>query len=185
MCVCWCVLGRHAGESVFFFSHQFVFVFQCVAVSGSQFLQRPLLWITLFHNWALALNLHWTLSETMHCQLYFQWTKICMFPLSAQNEGACPPTFATSSLDSCSLNLNLLFPCHAGCEVNVLPVWCFHPAGGAVDVEHYGGVRLAHLLHSDFQVPGLPGVHQHLENDGGQQVKVHHHVLSLLKDSNL
>lgn len=57
-----------------------------------------------------------------------------------------------------------------GREVDVLPVWRLHPAGGAADAEHHGGVRLAHLLHRHVKVSGLPGVHQHLEDDSGQQV---------------
>lgn len=57
-----------------------------------------------------------------------------------------------------------------GREVDVLPVWRLHPAGGAADAEHHGGVRLAHLLYRHVKVSGLPGVHQHLEDDSGQQV---------------
>lgn len=65
--------------------------------------------------------------------------------------------------------LSFLSNC-SGCEVNVLPVWRLHPAGGAADVEHHGGVRLAHLLHCHIKVPGIPGVYQYFENDSGQQV---------------
>lgn len=78
------------------------------------------------------------------------------------------------SLISSLLLLILLPPlpllCFAGCEVDVLPVRSLHPAGGAADAEHHGGVRLAHLLHRHVQVPRLPGVHQHPQDDGGQQV---------------
>lgn len=73
-----------------------------------------------------------------------------------------------SLLFSKSLCFSSLFS--SGCEVNILPVRRLHPTGGSADAEHYGGVRLAHLLHCYVQVPWLPGVHQHPKNYCGQQV---------------
>lgn len=78
-----------------------------------------------------------------------------------------------------NLQLNLSFPLplssfprplsfFSGCEVDVLPVRCLHPAGGSADAKHHGGVRLAHLLHRHLEVPWLPGVYQHPENYRGQ-----------------
>lgn len=68
------------------------------------------------------------------------------------------------------INLCSFLSNHSGCEVDLLPVWRLHPAGGVADVEHHGGVRLAHLLHRHIKVPGIPGVYQYFENDSGQQV---------------
>lgn len=68
------------------------------------------------------------------------------------------------------INLLSYLSNHSGREVDVLPVWRLHPAGGAADAEHHGGVWLAHLLHRHIKVPGIPGVYQYFENDSGQQV---------------
>lgn len=74
-------------------------------------------------------------------------------------------------LSSCTPHhIPLSRPLLSGCEVDILSVRCLHPAGGSADAEHYGGVRLAHFLHRHVKVPWLPGVHQHPENYGGQQV---------------
>lgn len=70
----------------------------------------------------------------------------------------------------CLITLFFFVCLFSGREVHILPVWCFHPAGGSADAEHHGGVRLAHLFDRHVQVPRLPGVHQHSKNDCRQQV---------------
>lgn len=98
------------------------------------------------------------------------WARVCSCVCNtAQN---CPELMSSliKIADIYFLFFSFLPPCLSGREVDVLPIWRLHPAGGAADAEHHGGVRLAHLLHRHVQVSGLPGVHQHLEDDSGQQV---------------
>lgn len=57
-----------------------------------------------------------------------------------------------------------------GCEVDIFPVWCFHPAGGSVNAEHHGRVWLACVLNCHVKVSWIPRVHQHPKNYSGQQV---------------
>lgn len=58
----------------------------------------------------------------------------------------------------------------AGWEVHVLPVRRGSTAGGSAHACHHGGVWLACFFYRHFQVPRVPGLHQHTEDNCGSQV---------------
>lgn len=69
--------------------------------------------------------------------------------------------------------LSLLLACVplvAGWEVHVLPVRRRSAAGGSAHALHHGGVWLACFFYRHFQVPRVPGFHQHTEDNCGSQV---------------
>ena len=63
-------------------------------------------------------------------------------------------------------------PVVAGWEVHVLPVRRGSAAGGSAHACHHGGVWLACFFYRHFQVPWVPGFHQHTEGNCGSQVMI-------------
>lgn len=87
--------------------------------------------------------------------------------------------------------LRLLTVSVAGREVHVLPVRRSPAAGSVAHACHYGGVWLACFFYRHFQVPWVPGIYQHTEDNCGSQVvntlphmythtQIHKHTLFIL-----